>query len=81
MEVIRVLRYHGPEAWVQNTLNRSLKGGMQLNLRDGVAGIQEFRIPHWLSKILSWYASHQPHAIVHPGLGGYHEIDERGKSL
>lgn len=73
MEQIRVLRYFGPEAWVKGTLERSIQGGMQLNLQEGIAGVQEIRLPSWLSWILLLWLRTQPMAIVNSG--PYGDID------
>jgi len=80
MEQIRVLRYFGPETWVKETLERSIQGGMQMNLREGIAGIQEIRLPIWVSWILLWWLRKQPRAMV-GGHSPYAEIDEKQKIL
>lgn len=76
MEQIRVLRYFGPESWVKGTLARSIQGGIQINLREDIAGIQEIRLPMWISWILLWWLRKQPRAMV-GGHSPYEEIDEK----
>lgn len=73
MEQIRVLRYFGPEGWVKNTLERSIQGGIQINLKGTTAGIQEIRLPVWISWILLWWLRKQPLAILNRG--PYEDID------
>jgi len=76
MEQIRVLRYFGPETWVKGTLERGIQGGIQMNLREGIAGIQEIRLPVWISWILLWWLRKQPRAMV-GGHSPFAEIDEK----
>lgn len=78
MEVMRVLLYRGPDKWVEQTLDRSIQGGIQLGLREGPASIQEARLPGWLSMILAWYTRRRPKAKFSGGSTPYYVIDQRG---
>lgn len=57
--VIRVLRYEGPENWVDQTLRGSIQGGVQVS-RD--AKIQEIRCQGWFWGVVGWFLQRRPMA-------------------
>ena len=67
--VIRVLRYEGPDSWLERTMeHNAVQRGVHGKIDGGVFKIQEITFPGWLSHLLGWFASRQPSARMREGV-------------